>query len=139
MGKESSLWLYLKNKINAANVGKDYILTRIETGSTVKGMPDVMFLARYSPVYIELKNIEGKKIDLSVEQVNMIELLVKLGYKVFIVARKIAKDKASVIYVGYGYHARQIAKEGTDFVHLFEYKVGTSDIDEMLKKLQVIA
>lgn len=139
MANESSLWEYLKSKIDEANTGKEYILARLETGLTVRGIPDVIFLSRNAAVFIELKDITGSKIDLSPEQVNMIEEMVKLGYRVFVVARKRIKEGMTVLYVGYGYYVRNIARDGTDSTNLFEYRVGTKDIQEMLKKLQVVA
>lgn len=119
--RESKVWARLNNYLKLHKPGKYWIFQRIETGSTVRGFPDVVFLEGGCAIFLELKEVKGNQIQLSWEQVNMLTFLANCGFRVWVVAHKVFPTHEAY-YLGHGRYAEDIKENGikSQYVHEFD-------------------
>lgn len=89
---------------------------RIETGSTGTGIPDVNICLNGKEVWVELKLIKGKRVDLAPTQVAWHMKRAKAGGITWILARHtydgVRIGKGDKIYLWKGLHAKTIKEDG---------------------------
>lgn len=85
--RESSLWDKFRGEVEKARrleQNMNYELLRIETGSTMRGFPDVLFLADGTAIFIELKVCKGLSVDITPYQVNFHSILWKRNFQSYV-------------------------------------------------------
>tara|TARA_R110000803_G_scaffold1629_4_gene5270 strand:- start:3224 stop:3634 length:411 start_codon:yes stop_codon:yes gene_type:complete len=91
---------------------------RIETGSTGTGIPDVNICYKGKEIWVELKLIKGKRVDLSPTQVAWHMQRAKAGGITWILARHtydgVRKGKGDNIYLWQGNLAKVVKEIGID-------------------------
>lgn len=118
--KESRVWLKLNKYLRLHKPHGYWMLQRIETGSTVRGFPDLLFLEGGTAIFIELKEVKGKQVNLSWEQVNMLTTLADCGFRAWVLAHKLV-GKEDVYYLGHGRYAEDIKENGLDSPHMHAF------------------
>lgn len=110
---ESQFWDLVKS-----HLPKKAHSQRIETGGTGRGIPDVNICYNEIEVWIELKIVKGKKVDLSAEQVAWLFRRARAGGRCWIVARDQAdgprKGKYDRIYAWSGDRAGDVLDYGIE-------------------------
>jgi hypothetical protein len=103
---------------------------RIETGSTGTGIPDVNICLNGKEIWVELKLIKGKRVDLAPTQVAWHVKRSKAGGHTWILARHTYDGtrvgKGDNIYLWSGLHAKAVKEDGTLFG---EHKVWKAPFD----------
>lgn len=120
--RESSVWKKLSRYISMHKPSGDWMLQRIETGTTTRGFPDVIFFESGNTIFIELKVVRGNKLDLSWEQVNYLTTLQNMGFSTWVLGYKKLSDKES-FYYGSGKFAEDIKEKGIDSEHITEAEI----------------
>lgn len=120
--KESAVWRKLSRYISMYKPRGDWMLQRIETGTTTKGFPDVLFFEQGETIFVELKVVHGNKIDLSWEQVNYHTELQNMGFKTWVLGYKKLKTK-ECFYYGSGRYAEDIKEKGLESEHITEVEI----------------
>lgn len=120
--RESAVWAKFKGLVEKYMPDRDWLITRIETGSTVLGFPDVLFIRNGRVTFIELKSIEGNTVALRPQQVNMLEILHRMGCNVAVVGYKEATGRMPAGFYAGTSHFRDIEKQGilSAYVRYFE-------------------
>lgn len=122
--RESAVWKTLSRILDKHMPDDKWATVRIETGATILGFPDVLFLRNGKATFIELKKAQGNQVNLSPQQVNMHEMLTKLGFDVFTVVYKEATTtKPAAFHVGRGKYSRAIQHQGLKCDALTAYPV----------------
>lgn len=99
---------------------------RIETGGTGRGIPDVNLCWRGIEIWVELKVVSGKKINITAEQCAWHYRRVRSGGRTFIVARDkvdgVRKGKYDKMYVWSGTEAVNVQEKGiaAENCHIYE-------------------
>ena len=90
---------------------------RIETGSTGTGIPDINICFKGKEIWVELKLIKGKRVDLTPTQVAWLMKRAKAGGHTWILARHtydgVRIGKGDNIYLWKGIHAKTVKENGT--------------------------
>ena len=108
---ENTLWALFKK-----HLPKGCDSQRIETGGTGRGIPDVNLCYQGQEVWVELKVVSGRKINITAEQCAWHYRRVRAGGKTYIVARDkadgVRKGKYDKLYVWSGEHAVAVQESG---------------------------
>jgi hypothetical protein len=111
MSAEKTFWSLLRG-----HLPKKSHVQRIETGSTGRGIPDVNFCWQGVEVWIELKIVKGRRVELSPEQVAWMFRRARAGGLCWVMARDVAdgprKGKYDRIYLWPGDCAAKVLEEG---------------------------
>lgn len=111
--RESSLWKMLKGHMPSS-----WDVQRIETGSTGRGIPDVNVCVDGHEFWIELKVVQGRRVELSPEQVAWHYRRTRAGGRTWILARDKAdgvwKGKYDRLYLWSGDKAPEVFSKGIE-------------------------
>tara|TARA_R110000824_G_scaffold64402_2_gene168250 strand:+ start:20478 stop:20888 length:411 start_codon:yes stop_codon:yes gene_type:complete len=111
--KESNFWNLLK-----AHLPKTIDTQRIETGSTGRGIPDVNMCKLGKEIWVELKVVKGRKVQLSPEQTAWHFRRTRAGGTTWILARDkvdgVRKGKYDKIYAWSGKYSVDVSGNGID-------------------------
>ena len=111
--KESNFWNLLK-----AHLPKTIDTQRIETGSTGRGIPDVNMCKLGKEIWVELKVVKGRKVQLSPEQTAWHFRRTRAGGTTWILARDKVdggrKGKYDKIYAWSGKYSVDVSGNGID-------------------------
>lgn len=114
---EKNLWSVMKTHLDKI---KNVHYQRIETGQTGRGIPDVNIKssATYSDAWVELKVVNGRKVELRPEQVAWHLRRVAAGGRTFILAREKKEGprtgKVDRLYLWEGGLAVAVLERGLD-------------------------
>lgn len=122
---ESSVWGSFKNALSQRE-GCHY--TRIETGGTGLGIPDVNVCDNGAEYWVELKVVKGRRVQLSPPQVGWITKRCVSGGRVYIVAWY---GRLQQIYMWMGHNASQVFHQGIDAEHREEFVSWADLADEL--------
>lgn len=135
---ESNVWKKLYKYIRLHKPSGNWIIQRIETGGTVRGFPDVLFLEDGRAIFIELKVVKGNKVMLSPEQVNTLTTLARAGFAAWIVAYKQIKQDAAY-FLGAGIYAEDIYEHGINSKHMHMFNpFDTLAVYDMLTTMGIV-
>tara|TARA_R110000824_G_scaffold92279_1_gene224047 strand:+ start:252 stop:722 length:471 start_codon:yes stop_codon:yes gene_type:complete len=99
---------------------------RIETGSTGLGIPDVNLCWEGTELWIELKIVKGKRVELSPEQCAWHFRRNRAGGKSLIIARDkfdgVRKGKSDVIYIWNSSDVLKVQEQGIDCPVAFKFE-----------------
>jgi|TARA_Y100000034_G_scaffold68872_1_gene83108 hypothetical protein len=130
---EKTFWRLLKSHLPK---GCDH--QRIETGSTGRGIPDVNLCKDGVEIWVELKVVIGRSIDLSPEQVAWHYRRNAAGGTTWIMARDVAdgarKGKYDRIYLWCGSQSIEVKKQGVDAPGAFVFE-SPYEWDKIMDKL----
>lgn len=140
--RESSVWLKFHELVKKFKGPKDnYQLIRVETGSTILGFPDAIFLQDGTTIFLEFKHTVTNQIRISAEQINMLERLDKQHFEAFVVTYKSnPRTGRGTWYICEGRDVRRMADEGllSDVVESFpsgDFRFAMG----MLRKMRLIS
>ncbi len=111
---------------------------RIETGSTGRGIPDVNLCYNGVEIWVELKIVSGRKVNITAEQCAWHYRRIRAGGRTFIIARdkvdKVRKGKYDKIYVWTGENAVSVQENGIIAENSYIYET-PFDWEQIIAKL----
>ena len=143
--RESSLWNRFKDELEKARrleQNMNYELLRIETGSTMRGFPDVLYLCDGTAIFIELKVCKGNTVDITPFQVNFHRILWNRNFQSYVLMyRKFNTDRLhDRFYLCEGRYAMGIRAEGIHATACREYDAtDPDDVRRMLFEMGLIS
>ena len=118
---ESTFWGLLKS-----HLPKDCHAQRIETGSTGLGIPDVNMCWEGKDIWVELKVVKGKRVELRPEQVAWLFRRNRSGGSSWIAARDkadgVRKGKYDKIYLWPGSNVIEVKEKGVEAIGGFVFE-----------------